>query len=169
MRFATFLFTLIFYVNVSGLDEGEEYEYQVKAKCTSLEGQWSDSQTFIAGGTPPTATAQSATNVDIYTARLNGKITDIGSCQDGTIEARFRYRPVGNIDWIETDWQNTLSLNDTYYKDISGLLPNTTYEFQTQAKGACGVGAWSDSLEFRTGFRLEGDSLSYAIHSGSAD
>jgi len=136
--------------DLTGLDYGDEYEYQTKVKCSLIEGDWSSSSKFTAGVDPPTAIVSAASSISQYAARLNGQITDRGSCTDGEMEARFRYRIVGNIDWTETAWQNTLSQSDTYYADITGLKPGVTYEFQTQGKGTCGIGTWSDTLQFTT-------------------
>jgi len=52
--------------------------------------------------------------------------------------------------WIDTEWQNTLETNDEYYEDLTGLDPDTEYEFQTQAKNSAGESAWSESAYFET-------------------
>jgi len=52
--------------------------------------------------------------------------------------------------WVETDWQDGLGTNDTFYEDLTGLTPNAEYEFQAQAKNESGEGEWSTSATFRT-------------------
>jgi len=54
--------------------------------------------------------------------------------------------------WTETDWQNSLNTDSTYYEDIASLDALTDYIFQTQAREIVGdnEGAWSDSLYFTT-------------------
>ena len=52
--------------------------------------------------------------------------------------------------WVETDWQDGLGTNDTFYEDLTGLTPNTEYEFQAQAKNESGEGDWSGSEYFTT-------------------
>lgn len=52
--------------------------------------------------------------------------------------------------WVETEWQNTLETDDTYYEDLSNLEPGTDYEYQTKAKNTVGEGEWSTSEDFTT-------------------
>jgi len=62
--------------------------------------------------------------------------------------------------------------NDTNYNPTGDYATGGAYEGLMDAFYSINTWqqlVWNDSLEFRTGFRLEGDSLSYAIHSGSAD
>jgi len=62
----------------------------------------------------------------------------------------FVFEEWGEYEWAETDWQNTLETDDTYYKDLADLEELTEYEFQTQAKNSAGEGAWSASAYFTT-------------------
>ncbi|MFW6046415.1 MAG: DUF2341 domain-containing protein, partial [Candidatus Woesearchaeota archaeon] len=57
-------------------------------------------------------------------------------------------------NWTETNWKNSLYTNDDYSEDISGLLSETEYEFQTKARNSIGEGNWSDSEIFVTGDAL---------------
>jgi hypothetical protein len=101
------------------------------------------------GAVAPTASAQSATNIQPTSARLNGKIVSDGG---ETCEARFQWRKTGAPAWNTTSWQNSLVTDDTFFYDLSGLAPDTEYEFQAQARNSVGESDWSASEAFRTSF-----------------
>ena len=106
---------------------------------------------LVVGPALPTVTALPATNVQPVSARLNGKIVDDGG---ETCEARFRWRKVGAADWNTTSWQNSLITDDTFFYDLSGLAPDTGYEFQAQARNSVGESDWSASETFQTLFPM---------------
>ena len=94
----------------------------------------------------PTVSADPPSQLSQTSARINGTITDDGSA---SCEARFRWREIGG-EWTETEWQNTLSTDDPFYEDLSGLTPSTDYEYQAQARNSEGSTGWTDSVTFRT-------------------
>src|SRR5689334_5165968 len=85
-----------------------------------------------------------ATNVSDTTATLNAR----GSC-DKACEAWFRYRQVGTSTWTQTahiQIPNQVN-NAPFSSAISGLTPNTAYEYQ-----ACGrENSWSANTYGCTG------------------
>ena len=92
----------------------------------------------------PTVTNLEVTNITYNSARLYGNLTNSG-CEDPTI----------HIYWGDNDggtnpaqWGQDENLGikgaGTFYKDISGLNPNTTYYYRSYATNSAGSD-WADS------------------------
>ncbi|MBN1507361.1 MAG: hypothetical protein JW955_10975 [Sedimentisphaerales bacterium] len=132
---------------VSGLSMGTKYYFAAKAKNGTCETPWGTELTFTTMKLP-TATAQAATAIGLYSATLNGKLTDDGG---GVCQYRFRYRKEGGATYTQTDWTGSKRTGATLSQPISGLSQSTKYFFAAQAKNAeCGEGAWSSELSFTT-------------------
>lgn len=74
----------------------------------------------------PDITTLTATNVGEGTARLRGTV-DLDDYD--YVDAKFYYRKVGTTTWSSTAFQG-VSADGDYYKDITGLLAGTQYEYQ---------------------------------------
>lgn len=73
--------------------------------------------------------------------------------------ASFPQSDVVRLSWTETDWQNTLETDDTFYDELTGLTTETEYEFQAQARNDEGEGDWSSLGYFDTEESLPEESL----------
>jgi len=97
---------------------------------------------------PPSVQTNDALNIGDTFATLNGEIIEDGgeSCQ-----IRFRYKEQGAGSWeYPSDWHGSYISGQEFYEDISGLNPETTYEFQAGAKNSAGQD-WGESKYFTTG------------------
>lgn len=135
-------------VTTYGLHDGETYYYQFYARNSAGTTYGEElSFTTLADVDVPTVITLDAVNVTKETARIRGQITDDGG---DSCEGRFRYREVGAASWVTTDWQNSLSTDDVFFYDLSGLNPGTEYEFQAAAQNSAGASAFTASESFTT-------------------
>ncbi len=96
---------------------------------------------------PPTITnSAGATNVTDSSARLNGEIINTGG-EDPTVTVYWGTDP--------NNWSYNESLGikgqESFYKDISGLSPNTTYYYRFFAQNSGGSAWASSATSFVTG------------------
>jgi len=96
---------------------------------------------------PPTVTTLSATDVDLDSAVLNGRIDEDGN---DACEYRFRFREQSTEYYEETLFANSKVAGNTFSELITGLKQSTTYEFAAQARNSGGYSAWGDTLTFKT-------------------
>ena len=108
--------------------------------------QWSESS-----ASPPTVETNAASSITQNSATLNGNITDIGgaSCD----QRGFDYRKQGETTWSETSENGSFGTG-TFSLPISGLSPNTTYEFRSKAHNQAGWG-YGAVLNFTTSANSE--------------
>jgi hypothetical protein len=98
----------------------------------------------VMTGTNVVATTNPATNVSIMSATLNGDYQDAAV---GTgVNAFFRYRLAGSSDPYTETTPQAVTVAGAFTASISGLTPNTAYEYKT-------VVQWPDANGTRT---LEG-------------
>jgi N-acetyl-anhydromuramyl-L-alanine amidase AmpD len=105
----------------------------------------------------PTVTTQPATLVTTTSARIWGRITSDGGAP--ILERRLEWGLLGT--WSNFTSSVTVSGNDFYY-DLTGLSPNTTYQFRAWARNSAGWGS-SGAAYFTTS-----TSCSYSLSSNSA-
>ena len=129
---------------LSDLEEGTEYEFQVRHICDANE--WTDYSTTEVFRTKGGFSCMQIFNVDLFTSSITENNSYIYTSQPlGQVDNRFRYRVVDATDWIETD------INSNYYRYLSGLQAGTDYEFQVSHLCEGSVWQpWSDSHIFRT-------------------
>ena len=161
------------YRYLSDLQSGTNYEFQVKQQCEdSSYSDYSSSGTFTTTGTPPiiddtdtgdtdtgdTDTGDTNTNDEgdencqaingatLYTTNVGQSAAYIYTPQPlGAINNQFRHRVVGTTDWTNS------AIATTYYRYLTDLTANTTYEFQVRQE--CAAGSWSsfsDAAVFTT-------------------
>ena len=121
-------------VNISGLNAGSNYQFQVSVQCTAGGSwtAWSASKSFstvAAACVGPTTAQISASNVSGNAATLNCALTGVANYD-------WRYRIVGSSSWID------LAAGATSSASLSALTVNATYEFQVSVQCTAG-GAWS--------------------------
>lgn len=134
--------TTVNYVNISGLQSGTIYEFQVSVRCTATQwSAWSASKTFTTL-TPdcnaPLTSQMAATNISLNAATLNCYVT-------GVQYYDWRYRIQGTSTWVDLNGTTGSSVN------LASLQSATTYEFQTSVRcTATQWSAWSASQTFTT-------------------
>ncbi len=92
----------------------------------------------------PTVTAQPASSISASSARLWGRVQSDGGAT--ILERRLEWGPAGS--WINFTANVTVSGGDFYY-DLSGLSPNTSYQFRAWARNSVGW-AMSGAASFST-------------------
>jgi len=125
-----------YYRYLSNLQPGTEYEFQVAHLCQpNTFTDWSFSRTFTTQG-GVTSACDAINGERLYNSSISNSGAYVYTPQPfGNVANQFRYRTVGNANW-------TLSTVSTlYYRYISGLSSNTTYEFQVIHE--CSPGTWS--------------------------
>lgn len=126
-------------VNISGLNAGTQYEFQVQAVCSTGTGSFSASSTFT------TTTAQScgtpsnliATSITVNSAVLSW--TGVS----GATSYNVQWRIFGTTTWSNGSTTNTSLL-------ITGLAAATQYEFQVQAVCGATSGSFASVFKFTT-------------------
>jgi hypothetical protein len=117
----------------------------------------------LAGGTSlPTVSTLPATLVTANSARIWGRVDSDGG--GAILERRFDWGVAGN--W--TGWTSNVTVRGSeFYFDLSGLAPNTTYQFRAWARNSSG---WSNSSPayFTTLATTDSDDqISEAMHLGA--
>jgi len=120
------------------LQEGWIYDATVEKEGYKTNGD-SSLANFIAPVDPyillwlypcePTVVTHDATEITATSAMLNGELTDLDGI-DAT-DVSFLYGKVGESFTSSTEW--TYYSTDTYSYEITGLAPDTTYNFKTRA------------------------------------
>ena len=137
-----------FYSDISGLTASTAYYYRCYA-INSAGGSWSGSSANFTTLAPPVTPATvtnsiGASNISNATATLNGELTNNGN-----------ENPTVHIYWGLTDggttagnWAHDINLGTlpvgTFYSDISGLTPSTSYYYRCYASNSAG-GSWAAS------------------------
>jgi hypothetical protein len=117
---------------LSGLTAGTLYDFRVQAICSATAGDTSNFTSvsnFTTLAVCSTPTALTATSIAQVSATLGWTST--------AANFNVRYRTVGSTTWISTTATTTTL-------PISGLTPNTQYEFQVQATCSATPGDTSD-------------------------
>ena len=95
----------------------------------------------------PSVETLNANPVGKTNATLHGKILEDGgeSCK-----VRFRYREMGQPDWIyPSDWHGSYNTDETFSEYIDGLNTSTLYEFGAGVKNIAGE-EWGETRNFTT-------------------
>ncbi len=81
---------------------------------------------------PPAVTTDTAGNVTTNSARLNGNLTSLGTAASCSV--LFQYG-ISSGTYPDNTTTQLMTAKGTFYADISGLAPNTTYYYQAVATG----------------------------------
>ncbi len=126
------------FIDITSLSASTTYEFQVQVRCGETWTAWSASQTFTTTACAAPATIQlAATSITSITAKLNCTVTGVAAYD-------WRYRQTGASSWTD------LPATTQNFINISGLLPGTTYEFQSMVQCGATWSAWSASQTFTT-------------------
>ncbi len=140
-----------YFRRLTDLQEGTEYEFQVRHECES--GTYTDFSDLSTFATQGITGCDQIFDVDLYTSSTTDDRTYVYTTQPyGKVDNKFRYRPIGTTDWIES------SVENTYYRSLTGLMSGTEYEFQVSH--FCQGWAWTDwsfSSSFTTTGGTSGD------------
>lgn len=125
------------YVQLPTLNANADYEVAVRANCGQGWGDWSGTVAFNTGAIGNLGhihvvaeRAEDPTTMRIYWQRTTQ-----------AVNVQFRYKPFGSATWSSFT-------NNTGYRRITGLQPNTLYEYQYRADGGTGWGDWP-TVSFR--------------------
>ena len=95
----------------------------------------------------PTVQSDDATNEDETSVKLHGQIIDDGG-ED--CEIRFRLKEKGTGSWFyPSEWHGIYNSGETFEEIVTGLTPNTEYEFQAGGKNSAGE-EWGNTEYFQT-------------------
>ena len=127
-------------LDITGLEIGEAYAYQVQAVNSIGDGEWSEVEDVdeTAPGKTPTPSVVSGDGILIVT-------WDAPSDRGSAITAyEVRYGNKTTNGWVLDD---TLEDEDAERRthEIDGLMVGLIYDVQVRAKNSAGWGAWSDS------------------------
>ena len=124
-------------VNIAGLQQGAQYEFQVQSNCGSTSSVFSLSEIFttVAAvcGIPGNL---NSSNITEYSATVSWMSTSASSYS-------LRYKLVSSNSW------GYLTSTQTFV-NIAGLSSGATYEVQVQSNCASSVSGYSSSLVFTT-------------------
>lgn len=141
--------TSVNFYDLSNLSSSTSYEYAVAVQCGATASAWSATQNFtttvVIVCTPPTSRMLFVSGIAPNSAVLNCSMTASGYF--------WRYRQVGSSAWT------TAGPTTAGMLPISGLLPQTNYEFQVSVSCGAAQSDWSESKIFGTtgGTRLHPD------------
>jgi outer membrane protein assembly factor BamB len=103
------------------------------------------SPSLTVSTTPPAVTTNAATNITTTGARLNGNLTSMGTAT--SVSVSFEWGTSPGV-YPNTTTAQVMSATGTFYFDLIGLNPGTTYYFRAQADGD-GT-AYGSELSFTT-------------------
>ena len=86
----------------------------------------------LVSTTPPSVSTNDATNITTTGARLNGNLTSLGTAT--SVSVSFQWGTSPGV-YPNTTTPQVMDATGTFYFDLSGLTPGTTYYFRAQAVG----------------------------------
>ncbi len=122
--------TGIFYFDLTGLDPGTTYYY--RAKAAGWGTSYGDEKAFTTLTTPPSVSTSAVTAITASSARLNGNLSSLGTAESVSVSFQWG-TTAGNYDSETTAAARTAT--GTFYFDLTGLAPNTTYYCRASAAG----------------------------------
>ena len=129
---------------VTGLTIGSTYDFRVRARNVGGWSQYSDSSSLATASTPGAPTWGAFTTATrSLTLRWTAPSSNGGSAVTGY---EIEYRRGTSGSWTDGPDPGANATSRT----ISGLTPNTTYQFRIRAINAVGNGTWSANKTGRT-------------------
>ena len=127
------------YINL--LEEGTDYEYQARRQCCG--DKWSDyseSFFFTTEGTTVEIECEKLREEELSTSSISENFAYLYTSQPyGNVTNQFRYRVVGQTDWLYT------TQADFYYRALFNLEEGSDYEFQVSHE--CQAQQWTEYSE----------------------
>jgi hypothetical protein len=118
-----------FYFDLPGLSPGTTYYYQAKAAGDGTSYGVESSFTTLV---PPAVTTNAASSITTNSARLNSDLTSLGTASSVTVSFVWGTSPGSYPNETATTAKTAAG---TFYLDLSGLSPGTTYYFRAKAVG----------------------------------
>ena len=129
---------------VTGLTIGSTYDFRVRARNVGGWSQYSDSSSLATASTPGAPTWGAFTTATrSLTLRWTAPSSNGGSAVTGY---EIEYRRGTSGSWTDGPDPGANATSRT----ISGLTPNTTYQFRIRAVNSVGSGTWSANKTGRT-------------------
>ena len=129
-------------LDVTGLDSGEAYEYQVQAVNSVGDGEWSEREEVDAAATAPGKTSTPTVVSGDGVLNVSWAAPSDGGAPITAYQVRYGNKTTQG--WILDD---TLVGEDVESRmhELDDLMVGLTYEVQVQAMNSVGWGEWSDS------------------------
>ena len=119
-----------FNFDLSDLNPGTTYYY--RAMAVGSASSYGAQRSFTTSTTPPSVVTDSATNITINSARLNGNLISLGSASSNDVSFEWGVDPGSYPN--ETTPQ-TITTAGSFTFDLTELNPGTTYHFRAKAVG----------------------------------
>jgi hypothetical protein len=123
-------------ITIFSLNNGVTYEYQTKTACPETRSAWSPIYTFTTDNEGPGIC--DAWEPDMITTDVTSAII-MWFDEPDAAKYRLRYRVVGTMDWTPSITVNPLLT-------LTGLDPDTDYEFITATRCPYGWSDWSTTM-----------------------
>ena len=135
-----------FYDNIIGLTPETTYHFRAVAS-SSAGTAYGDDVTFYTPPNidPPVVYTDPATNIETASATLNGYLHYLGG--DISCDVWFEYGTTSSYGQVTP--HQTQYVYGSFYEDITGLLPETTYHFRAVAQNSVGID-YGDDFVFTT-------------------
>ncbi len=119
-------------ITISTLAASTSYEWRVRAQCGGVVwGNYTTASIFSTTVVCPAPANRSTTNISSSAARLNW------TGYTGPTNYQVRYRKSGT-----TTWTTLTQSSANVFRDITGLTPATTYQWNVRSKCNGGYGTW---------------------------
>jgi len=144
--------------DLSGLEDGIEYEYRAITEASDGDVCEGSSITLTTKEESPVVTTDSPSTVTDSSTTLVGSLTNLGNAESAY--CYFKYREISATAWDSTAMQ-TLSSTGSFDESLAGLTTSTDYEYR-----AVTVASGGDSATGETGsFTTDGSSTAPVIDS----
>lgn len=122
----TLMETGAFSAEITGIDSDATYEFRAVVTADDVEVV-GETLIFVKDPAHPDVDTTPATEVNGFTAVLNGELTDMGDFDE--VEVYFQWRELGAEAWMVTPHQ-TMTATGPFDAEIEGLESGTDYEFR---------------------------------------
>jgi len=144
-----------FTAGLTGLTENTDYHFRAMAR--SADGTTTGADVTLHTIKAPAVTTLAATNVDLYSATLNGNLTDLGSATSVGLSFEWKISG-GTYAEVAATPASATTVSTAFTYNLSGLTHNTTYYFRAKAVGDSTV--YGAELSFTTVAERVGISVS---------
>jgi len=115
--------------NVSGLEANTDYDFQAVATNVTGEEVYGDTYSFTT--LPDFSVEATGSTPGVFDATLYGELISMGD--ETEAEVYFEYGEPGNLN--NTTAPQTMTSEEDFQRTVSGLSPETQYEFRAVAEG----------------------------------
>ncbi|MEZ3168906.1 fibronectin type III domain-containing protein [Halorubrum ejinorense] len=136
-----------FSASLSGLGDGDEYEFRAVAVGSDGESTTGSTAAFTTVEHLVSASTDGATSIGETSATIAGSLPDLGNADSA--EVSFEYRDAGSSTWEATATQ-ALTATGGFSETVTGLASDTGYEFRAHAVASDGDTATGNSVAFAT-------------------